>query len=1126
MNRTIFCYWENLFDSSSDKMKTTNVEDFCRGDHGYDVEGWVNVNPAAFMVKPYFDFDLKTENQTISAAADNYIALSRKLKEDIKDMLGLQSISKVIMAFRNPITIANKTKTSLRFFVKDAQVSLSNLFEAVKTSNKRKPDDEKFDESVYKRTQKICMVGCLKSPKEKKLLIPECFLTTEVLKSTDREELQGLIKEWFMDPENVSEYIIQIVNPDDKVIHFQNSLLDQGEVQGSKKRSHMDLGGNVDTPLHDRGFHCIERAKKPCKHQTETENTEDMKQDITCEEQQYSEEANSRLSEQKEISPSTECTQFMSIISKIVEIPVTRISNTYMLRRYKVKNQLAFVVVLPTTEKRCVNVKRAHKSNNQFIRISYHPPKTITVSRLCHDDDCKNACTNYVVSEDNSKSEIIRSVIQSFDNETRIKDSKTDEQEQSALALRNAMIINETRQQFDSSLDIIYNSFREQARAKVEEYILWCHPKKPKRSRENHEAGENEVQHEQSEAVIVHKGKYNPHVRHIDVFVTDSNNPCFVCDKKECVAAISINATPDLRRTKADKPFVTHSKCQACAKKYNHDFEIETDITVDSFWQEQVENLRKLNLKMALGEHSMAHFIQIEEDIRLNESLIHLYYSPRSSEARHYLLHKLKEAAVFCKGVIYLKKTDTQTWHCDIDNKLVSHAVWLYIEEGIKKILNAVIRESQKNPQLEMEAMITEVTKELNRITENQKSITSDCLQGILSNLNAVASKCQIPISEENYKTAQGMVMPDDTFILKSSQIAFRNAFVDLDKKTTEKLRLDHYVIDTVNLDYKQKEEIPPEIKQRIRDYFISIFPKKDTRKKAKFALATSIMSNALDQRKIYICVGSGANGKTYLFDYIQQLFAPLVTTSQYNILNQNNNASNSANPQLTRLKDARLVLLNEPCQEHQIDSSTVKHYLSNGDTIAARKLYENKYSSYAPHFNIFLLCNNIPDFSNSDNALERRVSKIDFITKFVEPGSKITNLSAKIKDHNILNRNSYEFNSCFASYLIHKAFKYSNNGWVPPFSESDRVFEINKKGLDLFLQNRITISDSEISLMDLEKQIRAELKTDVGYDPTEDEKFTIKALSSKLRKAGYNIHRKKNGNYVKAKFVSEDFST
>lgn len=148
-----------------------------------------------------------------------------------------------------------------------------------------------------------------------------------------------------------------------------------------------------------------------------------------------------------------------------------------------------------------------------------------------------------------------------------------------------------------------------------------------------------------------------------------------------------------------------------------------------------------------------------------------------------------------------------------------------------------------------------------------------------------------------------------------------------------------------------------------------------------------NIIAETLDgdpkRQELYVATGSGSNGKSIIFGFLQKVFGAYAGKTQPTILTRKRNESSSANPEVYDLRGKRLVYCEEPDENESFKTGILKE-LTGGDYITARTLYKENIT-FKPQFKLFISCNDKPEIPATDDGTWRRIKVLPFMSKFVE---------------------------------------------------------------------------------------------------------------------------------------------
>ncbi|RYE57399.1 MAG: hypothetical protein EOP48_05875 [Sphingobacteriales bacterium] len=139
--------------------------------------------------------------------------------------------------------------------------------------------------------------------------------------------------------------------------------------------------------------------------------------------------------------------------------------------------------------------------------------------------------------------------------------------------------------------------------------------------------------------------------------------------------------------------------------------------------------------------------------------------------------------------------------------------------------------------------------------------------------------------------------------------------------------------------------------------------------------------------KKCYFGIGNADNGKTILVKMIRSVFGDYVAQFNGENLAQkpNENADTAALYRwVLLLRYKRIIISNEINSKFPLDGNRVKKVVAGGDSLVARTHCQEEIE-FLPHFQPFLLVNDLPKIEPYDAAIDTRARYIPFRTTFVD---------------------------------------------------------------------------------------------------------------------------------------------
>jgi P4 family phage/plasmid primase-like protien len=134
-------------------------------------------------------------------------------------------------------------------------------------------------------------------------------------------------------------------------------------------------------------------------------------------------------------------------------------------------------------------------------------------------------------------------------------------------------------------------------------------------------------------------------------------------------------------------------------------------------------------------------------------------------------------------------------------------------------------------------------------------------------------------------------------------------------------------------------------------------------------------LTGRTDEQVLLICHGSGANGKSTLFDLLLYIIGDYgsQTATQTLMVRRNDSIPND----IARLKGARLVTAVESDEGQRLSEALIKQ-LTGGDRVAARFM-RAEWFEFIPTFKLWLATNHKPTIRGGDHSIWRRIRLVPF---------------------------------------------------------------------------------------------------------------------------------------------------
>lgn len=275
--------------------------------------------------------------------------------------------------------------------------------------------------------------------------------------------------------------------------------------------------------------------------------------------------------------------------------------------------------------------------------------------------------------------------------------------------------------------------------------------------------------------------------------------------------------------------------------------------------------------------------------------------------------------------------------------------------------------------------------------------------------------------------------------------IGFTSAIYNLETHTFREGRIDDYISMSTGYNYKSKYSVYHE---KLLKFLEDIQPDKNERDYLLTYISTALFGNTLEL--FTILFGDGSNGKNKFVELLDKAFGDYYDTMKMQMLASQIKDSYTPAPALLNLANKKIVVVSEMLAKTKPNSGFMKTITSR-DTEEHRLCHKNEMIKFAPKFITLLVCNNIPECDNIDNAISKRLRCINFPTEFVD--GKPEKPNQKEKDVTI-NRFFDNWKQDFFLLLLDYYKKYEKNkDLIKPTEKILKWANQYKKHTDVYLE-------------------------------------------------------------------------
>jgi P4 family phage/plasmid primase-like protien len=273
--------------------------------------------------------------------------------------------------------------------------------------------------------------------------------------------------------------------------------------------------------------------------------------------------------------------------------------------------------------------------------------------------------------------------------------------------------------------------------------------------------------------------------------------------------------------------------------------------------------------------------------------------------------------------------------------------------------------------------------------------------------------------------------------------VGFNNGIYDMRTYEFRNGTPEDYITLSVGYDYSDKyTEKFPELLKFLND----IQPNPEEYEYMMTFLSIGLIGNVLEL--FTILTGCGRNGKSKLVELLKCTFGNYFGAVQSQLFTRPRPDANSPDPGLLNLLRKRIVIASEPEKNSKLNSGFIK-FITGRDSTSLRQCHQNDMIDFTANFITLLICNDIPECDDIDNAFSKRLRCINFPTEFVlDP---VENNQKKI-DVNI-NENFPYWKMDFMLLLIEYYKKYMQTKKLIPTENILKWTNQYKEDTDIYLQ-------------------------------------------------------------------------
>jgi P4 family phage/plasmid primase-like protien len=409
--------------------------------------------------------------------------------------------------------------------------------------------------------------------------------------------------------------------------------------------------------------------------------------------------------------------------------------------------------------------------------------------------------------------------------------------------------------------------------------------------------------------------------------------------------------------------------------------------------------------------------IDVFDDVHLND-LVYIGLSGKPLEHAEIVYYLNKDKYVYA---------DNNLWYMYVNRWIEIGSKNQYLRADIVNLKKIYLELKNKYMQLEKDS--SKFSKIITQIIKN----FSDT---VVKN-NIMTELLEFYSIDNRHKTFLGKLDNNKNLI------GFNNGVYDLQKFEFREGKYDDFISITTGYNYiSTHTDKCKELLQFLED----IQPNKEEREYMLTYLSIGLIGNKLEL--FTILTGCGRNGKSKLIELLKCTFGDYFGSVQSQMFTRPRPNAESPDPGLLNLLKKRIVIASEPEKNAKLNSGFIK-FITGRDSTTLRTCHSNDMIDFTANFITLLICNDIPDCDDSDNAFSKRLRCINFPTEFVD---KPTKEHQKKINANINNNFEY-WKSDFMLLLIDYYKKYIKNDELCPTENILKWTNQYKEDTDLYLQ-------------------------------------------------------------------------
>lgn len=376
--------------------------------------------------------------------------------------------------------------------------------------------------------------------------------------------------------------------------------------------------------------------------------------------------------------------------------------------------------------------------------------------------------------------------------------------------------------------------------------------------------------------------------------------------------------------------------------------------------------------------------------------------------------------------------------------------------------------------------------------TTSTDTVSSEMKQ-TCDRLSNIARKLEDANFKDNVTREMREHLYDDKLLDKLDSnpnlIAFTNGVWQLKEKCFRPSSPEDYVSLSVGYPYENfDQQTELELRDTVLSYFVSLHPDALQREYIMKTFARQLYGDHGNELFHMHSghKGSASNGKTKFFEVLEECLGDYVRKFGVEFLiSKQRPDPGKPMPEFRYWKSRRIMFCTEPLHTDTLNSGVIKD-LTGGENIQYRLLFSNTVHTFRPQMKLHVMCNNSPAIDGSDQGVQRRIRKVDYVSWFIDEPEKVCPSKFRfLKDSSIIQAfiEKRELKLAFVK-LLFDMYDHNYTFNVPPaVSESSKMYMKDNNLILQFINECIVEEEGQsFALKDAEQLMQSKFNVKVNH--------------------------------------------